>query len=76
MRRLLAVFLGLFSLFFVFYTIRLLWVTQGLTAVRADGKGAYIGAVVFPLLAALFAYGARRLLSVKPDAGKTETPDQ
>jgi hypothetical protein len=43
--------LGLFSAFFIFYTIRLLYVTQLLTAIHTGGQGAYIGAVVFPILA-------------------------
>ena len=51
MRRLLALIIGCVSVFFVFYTIRLYTVTRGLQAVRANGHGAYIGAVVFPLLA-------------------------
>jgi hypothetical protein len=60
--RVLAVFMGLISLFFVFYTARLLYVTQGLTAVRAGGNGTYIGAAAFPLLAIVFGYGAWRLV--------------
>jgi hypothetical protein len=39
------------SAFFVFYTIRLLYVTHGLRATRPGGLGAYIGALVFPALA-------------------------
>ena len=70
MLRSLAAVAGLISLFFVFYTFRLLWVTRGLTAVRSNGKGAYIGAVAFPLLAALFALTARRLMNTKPDSDK------
>ncbi len=70
--RAVGVILGLISLFFLFYTVRLLWVTHGLTAVRSDGKGAYIGAVAFPLLAALFAYGARRMLNTKTETKSTE----
>lgn len=46
---------GLMSAFFIFYTIRLLYITQGLTVIRVGGGGTYIGAVVFPLLAILFA---------------------
>lgn len=46
--------------FFVFYTARLLYVTQGLRAIRPGGGGAYAGAVVFPLLAFGFGWGARR----------------
>ena len=49
--RLVAIIAGLASVFFVFYTARLLVVTQGLQHTRAGGQGAYIGAVVFPLLA-------------------------
>ncbi len=44
------VFAGL-AAFFVFYTARLLYVTGGLRSLRAGGSGAYVGAVVFPLLA-------------------------
>ena len=51
MRRLLALIIGFVSLFFVFYTIRLYTVTRGLQAVRTSGHGAYVGAVVFPVLA-------------------------
>jgi hypothetical protein len=51
---------ALLSAFFVFYTARLLYVTKGLTVLRADGKGAYLGAVVFPLLALLFGWGGWR----------------
>jgi hypothetical protein len=46
-----AIFAGI-SLFFVFYTVRLLTVTRGLSATRPGGQGAYVGAIVFPLLAA------------------------
>ena len=56
---------GLLSLFFVFYTARLLFVTRGLTAIRAGGQGAYIGAIVFPLLAILLGWSAWRLLRGK-----------
>jgi hypothetical protein len=37
--------------FFLFYSGRLLYVTRGLQATRPGGQGAYVGAVVFPLLA-------------------------
>jgi hypothetical protein len=53
---------ALMSVFFVFYTARLLYVTRGLTAIRAGGRGAYVGAAIFPLLAILFGWGAWRLL--------------
>jgi hypothetical protein len=46
-----AIIAGLVSVFFVFYTARLLVVTHGLQQTRAGGQGAYIGAVVFPILA-------------------------
>ena len=51
MMRVLAVLLGIVSLFFAFYTVRLLVVTQGLRHLRTGGGGAYIGAAVFPLIA-------------------------
>lgn len=56
-----AVVLALASAFFVFYTARLLYVTNGLRATRAGGQGAYVGAVVFPVLALLFGWGAWRV---------------
>lgn len=61
----LGIILGLLSLFFVFYTVRLLYVTHGLTAIRSGGQGAYVGATVFPLLALVFGWGAWRLLRLK-----------
>ena len=45
-----AVFAGI-SMFFIFYTVRLLTVTRGLSATRPDGQGAFVGAIVFPALA-------------------------
>ncbi len=60
-----GIILALLSVFFVFYTARLLYVTHGLTAIRAGGQGAYVGAVIFPLLAILFGWGAWRLLRSK-----------
>jgi hypothetical protein len=60
-----GIVLALLSLFFVFYTARLLYVTHGLTAIRAGGQGAYVGAVVFPLLAILLGWGAWRLWRLK-----------
>ena len=60
MRRILAVIAGLISAFFVFYTVRLLVVTAFLTRTRAGGGGAFIGAIVFPLLALVFGWGAAR----------------
>jgi len=62
MRSTIAVLLAAVSVFFVFYTARLLYVTHGLSAIRAGGQGAYIGAVVFPLLAVAAGCAAWRLL--------------
>jgi hypothetical protein len=39
------------SVFFVYYTGRLLYVTRGLQATRPSGQGAFVGALVFPALA-------------------------
>ena len=61
LRRSVAVVLGLVSLFFVFYTVRLLYVTHGLTVIRAGGNGTYLGALAFPILALAFGYAAWRL---------------
>ncbi len=55
-----AILLFLVSAFWVFYSSRLLYVTNLLRATRAGGQGAYVGAVVFPLLALLFGWGAWR----------------
>ena len=57
-----ATLCGLVSGFFVFYTIRLLYVTQGLTGIRTGGHGTYIGAVAFPVLAILFGFFSWRLI--------------
>ena len=56
-----GIVLALLSVFFVFYTSRLLYVTHGLTSIRAGGQGAYLGAVAIPLVAILFGWGAWRL---------------
>ena len=64
-RMIIGIVLALLSVFFVFYTVRLLYVTQGLTAIRPGGQGAYLGALVFPLLAILFGWGAWKLLRSK-----------
>ena len=61
MRRALALIAGGISAFFAFYTIRLLVVTGFLTHTRAGGGGAFVGAIVFPLLALVFAWAAVRL---------------
>ena len=58
--RAVAIVLGAVSAFFVFYTIRLLAVTHMLQQTRAGGQGAYIGAVVFPVLAIAFGWAALR----------------
>ena len=60
MFRTLAVVLLALSAFFVFYTVRLLAVTGGLAHTRPGGQGAYIGAVVFPVLAGVFAWAGVR----------------
>lgn len=59
-----AILLGLASAFFVFYEARLLYVTNLLRTTRAGGQGAFIGAVVFPLLALLFGWGAWRCVQM------------
>jgi hypothetical protein len=63
MFRLLALVAALCSAFFLFYTIRLLAVTGFLSRLRPGGGGAYIGALVFPLLALVFAWAAWRAWS-------------
>ena len=60
-----GIVLALLSVFFVFYTVRLLYITSGLTAIRPGGQGAYVGALVFPLLAIVFGWGAWKLLRSK-----------
>ena len=68
--RIVAVVLGLISAFFVFYTVRLLVVTHGLQQTRAGGGGAYIGAVVFPLIALSFGWASVRLWKRALPAGR------
>jgi hypothetical protein len=51
---------GLVCAFFVFYTVRLLVVTGFLTRTRAGGGGAFVGAIVFPVLALVFGWIAVR----------------
>jgi hypothetical protein len=58
--RIFSVALGLASGFFTFWTLRLLVVTGLLLHTRAGGQGAYIGAVVFPVLAFACAWASRR----------------
>ncbi|MFL5560738.1 MAG: hypothetical protein ACJ79K_04600 [Gemmatimonadaceae bacterium] len=60
MVRVLSVVAAALSAFFIFYTIRLLAVTDFLQRTRPGGGGAYIGAVVFPLLALCFGWAAFR----------------
>jgi hypothetical protein len=57
--------LALLSIFFIFYTARLLYVTHGFTSIRPGGQGAYVGEVVFPLLAIVLGWAAWRLLRIK-----------
>jgi hypothetical protein len=59
--RAIAVVPALLSAFFVFYTVRLLVVTHGLQQTRAGGQGAYVGAVVFPVLALVLGWASVRL---------------
>lgn len=61
--RTLGVVFALLSAFFVFYTVRLLAVTRGLQATRPNGQGAYVGAIVFPLLAVGCAWVSWRCFS-------------
>ena len=60
MSRVLAVLCFAVSAFFVFYTVRLLVVTGGLAHTRAGGHGAYVGAIVFPVVAVGFAWLGKR----------------
>ena len=60
MLRALSLVAGLLSAFFIFYTIRLLAVTSFLTRTSLGGAGAFVGAIVFPLLALLFGWVALR----------------
>ena len=69
-----AVVLALISVFFVFYTARLLVVTHGLNSIRAGGRGAYAGAVVFPALALLSGWGFWRCVrALRGGVKPTET---
>jgi hypothetical protein len=70
--RILSVASGCVSVFFVFYTVRLLIVTGFLQHTRAGGNGAFVGAVVFPLLAIGFAWASRRWW--KRGGGRTPAP--
>lgn len=55
--RVIAVVLGGISAFFLYYTLRLLIVTHLLRQTRVGGQGAYVGAVVFPIIAIVFGLG-------------------
>lgn len=55
----LAIGLALCSAFWAVYTVRLLVVTGFLLQTRPGGRGAYIGAVAFPILPLLFGWAAR-----------------
>jgi len=52
---------GVIGAFFIFYTVRLFYITQGLSNIRVGGKGTYIGAVAFPILALTFCLISWRL---------------
>ena len=54
-----AAVLGVSSLFWSLYFLRLLVVTHALTRVRGGGWGAFIGAVAFPALAVALGFAAR-----------------
>jgi hypothetical protein len=60
MLRGLAIVAAALSAFFVFYTVRLLAVTSFLQRTRPGGGGAYVGGVVFPLLAIAFGWASYR----------------
>jgi hypothetical protein len=61
MYRILSVATGLVGAFWIFWTVRLLVVTGFLRHIRAGGQGAYIGAMVFPVLALAFLWASLRL---------------
>ncbi|MEO7966923.1 MAG: hypothetical protein ABIT38_23750, partial [Gemmatimonadaceae bacterium] len=52
--------LGIICAFFTYYTVRLLIVTGALQHTRVGGQGAYIGALVFPLISVICAWAAIR----------------
>ena len=58
--RILALILAALCAFFLFYTVRLFIVTGALQHTRAGGGGAYVGAVVFPILALIFGWAGVR----------------
>ncbi len=62
------------SLFFVFYTVRLFYVTRGLTATRPGGAGAYVGAVVFSAFAIACGWVSWRFARRAPTATLVAPP--
>jgi hypothetical protein len=56
----LGIFLAVLSVFFFFYTGRLLYVTKFFSTIRPGGQGAYVGAIAFPLIGLLTGWGAWR----------------
>ena len=59
--RALALAFGVLSLFFAWYTARLIWVNVMVAGVAQHRQmGMYIGAVAFPAAALVFGYAARR----------------
>ena len=65
MLRGLAIVAATLSAFFLFYTVRLLAVTRFLQQTRPGGGGAYVGSVVFPLLALAFAWASYRAWALR-----------
>ena len=61
----LAIVAAALSAFFLFYTVRLLAVTSFLQETRPGGGGAYVGAVVFPLLALAFGWASYRAWTLR-----------
>ena len=67
----LALAFAVLSLFFVWYTARLVWVNVMVAGVAQHRQmGMYIGAVAFPAAALVFGYAARRCwLGAHPGRG-------
>ncbi len=65
MLRGLAIVAAALSAFFTFYTVRLFAVTSFLQRTRPGGGGAYVGAVVFPLLAIAFGWASYRAWNIR-----------
>ena len=63
MLRAIAIVAAALSAFFLFYTVRLFAVTSLLQRTRPGGGGAYVGAVVFPILALSFGWASYRAWS-------------